>query len=76
MHYFLEHGDTALLRQFVDRIGIAVAAEVNILNLDYILLGGGVPNMSGYPKAYLMERIFFHKRKLLYGGIENEKKLQ
>lgn len=60
---FLEHGDAPAILQFVDRMAMAVATEVNILNPDYILLGGGVPGMAGFPKAYLQERIFFHTRK-------------
>lgn len=60
---FAEHGGEPLLRQFVDRMAMAVATEVNILDPDYVLLGGGVPNMDRFPRELLLERILFHTRK-------------
>lgn len=60
---FTEHGDEPLLRQFVDRMAMTVATEVNILNPNYMLIGGGVPNMKDFPREYLEERIRFRTRK-------------
>lgn len=60
---FIRHGDELLLKQFVDRMAMAVATEINILNPHYILIGGGVPAMAGFPKDYLLECIRFHARK-------------
>ncbi|MBR1671907.1 MAG: allose kinase [Fretibacterium sp.] len=60
---FLRHGGEPLLREFVDRMAEAVATEVNILDPDCVLVGGGVPNMAGFPREYLDERIRFHARK-------------
>lgn len=60
---FSRHGDEPLLRQFVDRMAMAVATEVNILNPHCILIGGGVPAMTDFPKDHLLERIRFHARK-------------
>lgn len=60
---FTEHGKEPLLRDFVDRIAMTVAAEINILNPDYILVGGGVPNMKDFPLAMLEEMIHYHTRK-------------
>lgn len=60
---FLEHGGEAPLKQFVDRMAAAVATEVNILDPDWVLVGGGVPNMAGFPRETLDERIKFHTRK-------------
>lgn len=60
---FVKHGDTAELRRFVDRMAIAVATEINILDPQVILIGGGVPAMTGFPREYLLERIRFHARK-------------
>lgn len=60
---FTRHGREPLLLQFVDRIAMTVATEINILNPDYILIGGGVPQMRDFPLAYLDERIHFHTRK-------------
>ena len=60
---FTEHGQDELLTAFVDRIAMTVATEINILNPDFVLLGGGVPNMKDFPLSLLQERIFFHTRK-------------
>ena len=38
-------------------------ADAEILDPDYILIGGGVPEMAGFPKETLVERILFHARK-------------
>ncbi|EOS22780.1 hypothetical protein C806_03393 [Lachnospiraceae bacterium 3-1] len=60
---FTVHGSEDELLLFVDRIAMAVATEINILNPDYILIGGGVPAMKDFPQSYLDERIHFHVRK-------------
>ena len=60
---FLRHGDDPVLQQFVDRMAMAVATEINILNPHHILIGGGVLAMRGFPKAYLLERIRLRTRK-------------
>lgn len=60
---FKVHGNEPLLQQFVARMAMAVATEVNILDPDYILIGGGVPDMTGFPKEALAEHIRFHARK-------------
>lgn len=60
---FTEHGEEKLLRDFVDRIAITVAAEINILNPDYMIVGGGVVNMKDFPKEFLIEKIHEHTRK-------------
>ena len=60
---FLEHAGEPYLQKFVDRMAMAVATEINILNPHRILIGGGVPAMAGFPKKLLLERIRFHARK-------------
>ena len=60
---FRKHRAEPLLEQFVDRMAIAAATEINILDPDYILIGGGVPNMNGFPKELLLERIIRRVRK-------------
>ena len=60
---FTAHGQDPLLRDFVDRMAIAVTAEVNILNPDCVLVGGGVLDMKDFPRALLLEKIHEHTRK-------------
>jgi len=57
------HGNDPVLRKFVDRMAMAVATEVNILDPDHVIIGGGVPNMKGFPLEYLEEKIREHVRK-------------
>lgn len=62
---FIKHGCEPLLQQFVDRMAMAVATEINILDPDVVLLGGGVVNMPDFPKDYLNQRILARTRKPL-----------
>ena len=49
----------------IDGMAVSVATEVNILDPDYILLGGGVLNMTDFPRSVLEEQIIKHVRKPL-----------
>lgn len=60
---FSKHGKEPRLQQFVDRMAMAVATEINILDPDVVLIGGGVPEMAGFPKDYFEERVLHHTRK-------------
>ncbi len=62
---FTKHGNDPLLVQFVDRMAMAVATEVNILDPDVVLIGGGVPAMPDFPGEYLIQRILARTRKPL-----------
>ena len=60
---FAEHaGDPALL-EFIDMMAIAVASEVNILDPDCLVIGGGVFNMEGFPRDVFEERVLQRVRK-------------
>ncbi len=60
---FRLHGKEKPLLKFVDAMAVAVATEINILDPDYILIGGGVPNMKNFPRGLLEQRIREHTRK-------------
>ncbi len=60
---FSAHGAEPPLLQFIDRMAMTVATEINILDPDHVLIGGGVPAMKDFPTAGLTERIFVHTRK-------------
>jgi allose kinase len=60
---FVRHGKTAELQTFIDHMAIAVATEVNILDPDCVLIGGGVPNMKGFSTELLEKKIHEHTRK-------------
>lgn len=48
---------------YINYIAIAIATEINILDPDSVLLGGGVLNMEGFPYELLKEKIYQHTRK-------------
>lgn len=60
---FARYAGDEELKRFIDLMAIAVATEVNILDPDCVLVGGGVLNGAGFPKEYLRERIMAHVRK-------------
>lgn len=60
---FAQHGGDEVLLQFVDRMAMAAATEINILNPHYILIGGGISSMKGFPRQRLLEQIYLHTRK-------------
>ena len=59
------HGKEKVLLDFVDNMAIAVTTEINILDPDYVLLGGGVLNMRDFPRTMFDEKIRQHTRKPL-----------
>lgn len=60
---FTKHGGDEALLDFVDRMAITVATEVNILNPDCVLVGGGVVEMQDFPRDLLERKIHEHTRK-------------
>ena len=60
---FAVHGTEPALLQFVDRMAMTVATEINLLDPDHVLIGGGVPAMKAFPREALSERILAHARK-------------
>lgn len=57
------HGQTPEVRQQVDAMAATVATEVNILDPDYVIIGGGLPQMEGFPTEYFLERVGARCRK-------------
>lgn len=80
---FTEHGADPMVAEFIDYMAEAVATEINLLDPDYVFIGGGVPNMRNFPKALLEERIRRHTRKpypeqdihFIYTGDDEEKSI-
>ncbi|MCR5137151.1 MAG: allose kinase [Oscillospiraceae bacterium] len=62
---FSRHGRDQALLALLDGMAIAVATEINILDPDQVLLGGGVLSMNGFPRPLLEEKIREHTRKPL-----------
>ncbi len=60
---FSRHREDKILKDFVEYMSVAIAAEANILDPDYIFVGGGLVQMKDFPKDYLVERVLDHTRK-------------
>ncbi|YCH29568.1 allose kinase [Erwinia sp. D4-22] len=59
---FTLHGNHPALQAFIQRLGQIIAGEMNILDPEYLVLGGGVLAMRDFPLAALRETIFTHLR--------------
>lgn len=57
------HGHDKPIRHFLDCVAVAVATEINILDPDVVLLGGGVLSIPAFPYQALLETIRLHTRK-------------
>lgn len=62
---FISHGGEDDLLEIVNGMAMAVATEINILDPDQVLVGGGVLNMKGFPLKMLDQMIQDHTRKPL-----------
>lgn len=60
---FIKHRDDEALLRFVDRMSSCIAAEINILDPDYVIAGGGVLNMKDFPRGIFSEKVIEHTRK-------------
>lgn len=54
---FVEHGQDERLLKFVRDCALPMATEITLLDPDYIILGGGVITMPGFPVDMLMQEI-------------------
>ncbi len=60
---FTRHAAEPVLKEFIEEIACTAAAEINILDPEYIVLGGGVLNMQDFPLEELKKAIYQHARK-------------
>ena len=64
---FTVHGQTDEIRYFIESMAKIIVTEINILNPDYIILGGGVIGMVDFPYDHLISEIHRFTRKPLPG---------
>ena len=62
---FSKHGDSPEIEQYIERLGRVIATEVNIVDPEVVLLGGGVVQMADFPRERLEKSILAHTRKPL-----------
>lgn len=62
---FVQHGESAVLHEFVDNLSLPIATAINVLDPDAVIVGGGVTAMPGFPRELLVERVRHRTRKPL-----------
>ena len=60
---YRDHCDTVEVQSQIDAMAIAAATEINILDPEYVVLGGGVLQMEGFPTETLEACIRRYVRK-------------
>lgn len=60
---FKHYNEDKELKDFIDVLSIAVATELNILDPDIFIFGGGLQDMNNFPRKELEENIYKHSRK-------------
>ena len=50
---FVRHAETEELKEYVNAMARVIALTSNLLNSAYTILGGGIVNMEGFPRARL-----------------------
>ena len=62
---FSKHRSDPLLKEYIDRLARVIATEVNIIDPELLIIGGGVINMADFPMAELKQKIYGYVRKPL-----------
>lgn len=60
---FAVAGNSSEISRYLDHVACAIATEINILDPDCILLGGGVLSIANFPYDALLTLIRLHTRK-------------
>lgn len=60
---FASHPSSTVLHKFVQDLAVPIAAEINILDPDCSVIGGGVVDMQDFPKETLLDAIRERVRK-------------
>lgn len=57
---FERHGDHPIVQDYLSMMAYPIAMECNVLDPDFLILGGAIPAMRGFPRATLEEEIRRH----------------
>lgn len=60
---FQEHADDPELQAFIEAIAVAVAIEVNLLDPEFVIMGGSVVQLPSFPRATFESHVRAHARK-------------
>jgi allose kinase len=62
---FDRHADSPAIDSFLDNLSLVAAVEINILDPDHVVVGGGITRMRSFPGEELRRRILDHVRRPL-----------
>ena len=62
---FKNHREHPLLLQYIKRLAMVIATEINILDPEIVIIGGGVVSMPDFPIDLLIQNIRHYARKPL-----------
>ena len=57
---FVDHGEHPIVQDYLRMMAYPIAIELNILDPDFLVLGGSIPSMAGFPRALLQQEIRAH----------------
>ncbi len=57
---FVLHGDHPIILDYLEMMAYPIAMAVNFLDPDYLIIGGRIPQMPGFPKEVLYGEITRH----------------
>lgn len=60
---FKTHGGEPIIKAFVQGLAVPIAAEINLLDPQVCVIGGGVIQMEAFPVGELVEAVHFYTRK-------------
>jgi allose kinase len=60
---FVKHRNTVVIQEFLHALAIPIATEINILDPDHVIIGGGVVLMEQFPRADLERYVLQHTRR-------------
>ncbi len=62
---FTLHSESNEIKRYLDRLARVIASEVNILDPELLILGGGIPEMKDFPKDVFTSLVMKYVRKPL-----------
>lgn len=60
---FINYSDSCEVNEYLDNVAIAISTEINIMDPDQVILGGGVLQMDTFPREILEQKVREHTRK-------------
>ena len=60
---FVKCSDEALVEQYLDRLARVISSEINVLDPELLILGGGVIGAKGFPKDTFINKVLRYVRK-------------